>query len=156
MGFLDNDTCTSSTKFFANRLTPTGSCNRPIFGSEEAIPASALWDPATNLDGVKCIAFQQMANQLGIDPASGFPNSPLDSARFRASCWLRQPSSIASKTRSSGRSSGTPSVRCSRATPGAAPSLLANSSRSVDRIQRENLASNAKPGEERQASHPMG
>lgn len=41
--------------------------------------------------------------------------------RFRASCWLRQPLTIASKTCSSGRSSGRPSIRCSRADPGTSP-----------------------------------
>jgi hypothetical protein len=44
--------------------------------------------------------------------------SIVDSARLRVSCWLHQPSSIASNTWSSGRSSATPSAKCSRTTPG--------------------------------------
>jgi hypothetical protein len=40
------------------------------------------------------------------------------SARFRASCCARHPSSIAANTCSSGCSSGTPAARCSPADPG--------------------------------------
>jgi hypothetical protein len=43
---------------------------------------------------------------------------------LRASCWLRHPSSIAVNTCSSGRSSGTPLARCTRAAPGTPTSLF--------------------------------
>ena len=70
-GFLNYDTCVSWDATFANRITPTASCG-------SAIPVAARWDPVTNPDGVKCSVTQQLANQLGIDPATGFARSPLD------------------------------------------------------------------------------
>lgn len=45
--------------------------------------------------------------------------SIVENARFRASCWLRQPSSIAVNTCSSGRSSDRSLTRCSPTAPGA-------------------------------------
>ncbi|WIX90441.1 DUF6351 family protein [Amycolatopsis sp. DG1A-15b] len=70
-GFASYDTCVSWDKTFASRATATGSCNA-------AIPVSARWDPVTNPRGVKCNSNEQLANQLGRDPETGFVRSPLD------------------------------------------------------------------------------
>ncbi|KAA9166289.1 hypothetical protein FPZ12_001600 [Amycolatopsis acidicola] len=71
-GYRDYTTCTSWELTFANRATATGSCNA-------AIPVAARWDPVTNPDGVKCNANEQLVNQFGRDPATGFVPSTLDS-----------------------------------------------------------------------------
>jgi hypothetical protein len=71
-GFLDYTTCTSWDVTFANRATATGSC-------PAAIPVAARWDPVTNPDGVRCGSLEQLANQLGRDPRTGFVRSTLDS-----------------------------------------------------------------------------
>lgn len=70
-GFNDYTTCKSWDATFANRSTATGSCDPAI------IPPAEQWSPA-NPDGVICNSDEQIVNQLGIDPATGFPNSPLD------------------------------------------------------------------------------
>src|SRR5258708_8620766 len=56
---------------FAKRSTATGSCNA-------AIPVADQWNPVTNPNGVICNSDEQIVNQVGIDPSTGFPNSPLD------------------------------------------------------------------------------
>ncbi|WP_410571146.1 DUF6351 family protein [Amycolatopsis sp. cmx-4-61] len=71
-GFPSYDSCTSWDATFASRATATGSCNA-------AIPVPARWDPVTNPGGVKCNSNEQLANQLGRDPRTGFVRSPLDS-----------------------------------------------------------------------------
>ncbi|GAB2986375.1 hypothetical protein GCM10017788_08450 [Amycolatopsis acidiphila] len=71
-GYNDYTTCTSWEVTFANRATATGSCNA-------AIPVSARWDPVTNPGGVKCSSNEQLVNQFGRDPRTGFVRSPLDS-----------------------------------------------------------------------------
>ncbi|MGW4059346.1 DUF6351 family protein [Amycolatopsis sp. NPDC004747] len=70
-GFGSYDTCVSWDKTFASRATATGSCNA-------AIPVPARWDPVTNPGGVKCNSNEQLVNQLGRDPKTGFVRSPLD------------------------------------------------------------------------------
>ncbi|MGH9116862.1 MAG: DUF6351 family protein [Acidimicrobiales bacterium] len=70
-GFGSYHVCTSWDITFANRATATDSC-------DPAVPVAARWDPVTNPDGVKCAAIEQVANQLGRDPATGFVRSPLD------------------------------------------------------------------------------
>lgn len=77
-GFEQYETCVSWDKVFGNRLTPTGSCNNLILHTDDAIPVSAEWNAVTNPRGVICDPFQQMANQLGINPATGFANNTLD------------------------------------------------------------------------------
>jgi uncharacterized tannase-like protein DUF6351 len=77
-GFEQYESCVSWDEVFGNRLTPTGSCNNLILNTDDAIPASAEWNAVTNPDGIKCDPFQQMANQLGINPATGFANTTLD------------------------------------------------------------------------------
>ncbi|MDN3359656.1 DUF6351 family protein [Actinomadura sp. DC4] len=70
-GFTDYTTCVSWDQTFASRSTATDSCN-------PAIPVSARWDPVTNPGGVKCNSGEQLVNQLGRDPRTGFVRSPLD------------------------------------------------------------------------------
>jgi hypothetical protein len=70
-GYLDYTTCQSWDQTFANRITATDSCN-------SAVPASARWDPITNPDGVKCSAYEQLVNQLGRNPSTGFVRATLD------------------------------------------------------------------------------
>ncbi|MEV4049907.1 DUF6351 family protein [Amycolatopsis sp. NPDC049688] len=70
-GFASYDSCVSWDKTFASRATATGSCNA-------AIPVPARWDPVTNPGGVKCNSNEQLVNQLGRDPVTGFVRSPLD------------------------------------------------------------------------------
>ena len=70
-GYNDYTTCVSWDDTFANRATATGSCNPTI------IPPAEQWSPA-NPNGIICNSDEQIVNQLGVDPATGFPNSPLD------------------------------------------------------------------------------
>jgi len=70
-GYNDYTTCESWDATFANRATATGSCNPAI------IPPAEQWSP-TNPTGIICNSDEQIVNQLGVDPATGFPNSPLD------------------------------------------------------------------------------
>ncbi|WP_439378689.1 DUF6351 family protein [Amycolatopsis lexingtonensis] len=70
-GFASYDSCVSWDLTFASRATATGSCNA-------AIPVAARWDPVTNPGGVKCNSNEQLVNQLGRDPRTGFVRSPLD------------------------------------------------------------------------------
>jgi hypothetical protein len=70
-GYNDYTTCESWDATFANRSTATGSCNPAI------IPPAEQWS-ATNPTGIICNSDEQIVNQLGVDPATGFPNSPLD------------------------------------------------------------------------------
>jgi hypothetical protein len=70
-GFLSYDSCVSWDATFANRITATGSC-------DPSIPVALRWDPVTNPTGVKCSAAEQLVNQLGRDPRTGFARSPLD------------------------------------------------------------------------------
>lgn len=70
-GYLDFTSCHSWDLTFASRSTATDSCNA-------AIPVSARWDPVTNPNGVICNSDEQIVNQLGVDPTTGFPRSPLD------------------------------------------------------------------------------
>ncbi|MFS8097436.1 DUF6351 family protein [Lentzea alba] len=77
-GFPSYSTCRSWDQSFANRITPTGSCNKQIFSVSDAIPAEAMWNRETNPNGVKCSMNQQLANQFGIDPRTGFAHSALD------------------------------------------------------------------------------
>lgn len=78
VGFQDPTTCESWTLTFANRLTATGSCNSGDISADDVIPLSAEWNPTTNPGGIKCSLTQQLANQLGIDPTTGFANSFVD------------------------------------------------------------------------------
>jgi hypothetical protein len=70
-GYNDYTTCVSWDNTFANRSTATGSCDPSI------IPPAEQWSP-TNPNGIICNSDEQIVNQLGVDPTTGFPNSPLD------------------------------------------------------------------------------
>jgi hypothetical protein len=70
-GYNDYTTCESWDETFANRATATGSCDPTI------IPPAEQWSP-TNPNGIICNSDEQIVNQLGVVPATGFPNSPLD------------------------------------------------------------------------------
>ncbi|MGN6867573.1 MAG: DUF6351 family protein [Solirubrobacteraceae bacterium] len=70
-GYNDYTSCKSWDFTFANRSTATGSCNPAV------IPPAEQWSP-TNPTGIICNSDEQIVNQLGVDPATGFPNSPLD------------------------------------------------------------------------------
>jgi hypothetical protein len=70
-GFADYETCVSWDQTFASRSTATDSC-------DPAIPVAVRWDPVTNPDGLKCNSTEQIVNQLGRDPRTGFVRSVLD------------------------------------------------------------------------------
>jgi Tannase-like family of unknown function (DUF6351) len=70
-GYNDYTTCQSWDLTFANRATATGSCN-------PAIPVADQWNPVTNPHGIICNSVEQIVNQVGTNPSTGFPNSPLD------------------------------------------------------------------------------
>jgi hypothetical protein len=70
-GYNDYTTCVSWDNTFANRSTATGSCNPAI------IPPAEQWS-LSNPTGIICNSDEQIVNQLGVDPTTGFPNSPLD------------------------------------------------------------------------------
>ncbi|HEX3791960.1 MAG TPA: DUF6351 family protein [Pseudonocardiaceae bacterium] len=71
VGYTDYETCVSWDETFASRSTATDSCNA-------AIPVAARWDPVTNPNGVKCNANEQLVNQFGRNPKTGFVRSTLD------------------------------------------------------------------------------
>ena len=56
---------------FASRLNAVEAC-------PSAIPTAARYHPATNPDGIRCTSFEQVATQLGRNPANGFAWRPLD------------------------------------------------------------------------------
>jgi Tannase-like family of unknown function (DUF6351) len=70
-GYNDYTTCKSWDVTFSNRATATGSCNA-------AIPLADRWNATTNPHGIICNSNEQIVNQVGVDPATGFPNSVLD------------------------------------------------------------------------------
>lgn len=70
-GFRSFSSCGSWDATFASRATATDSC-------DPAIPLAARYDPVTNPGGVKCSFLEQLVNQLGRDPETGFVRSPLD------------------------------------------------------------------------------
>ena len=69
-GYNDYTTCVSWDDTFANRSTATGSC-------DPSIPVVDRWSPANPM-GIICNSNEQIVNQLGVDPTTGFPNSALD------------------------------------------------------------------------------
>jgi hypothetical protein len=70
-GYLDYTTCQSWEATFSNRATATGSC-------PAIIPVDARWNPVTNPHGIICNSNEQLANQFGRDPRTGFVRSTLD------------------------------------------------------------------------------
>ena len=76
-GFGFYSSCTSWDATFANRIQATASCNPAIPATVPGDP-NTIWNATTNPGGVRCDARQQLVNQLGVDPATGFAPSPLD------------------------------------------------------------------------------
>ncbi|MDQ0376255.1 DUF6351 family protein [Amycolatopsis thermophila] len=70
-GFTSYSTCVSWEQTFASRATATGSC-------DPSIPVAQRWDPVSNPDGVICNSNEQLVNQFGRDPRTGFVRSTLD------------------------------------------------------------------------------
>jgi hypothetical protein len=70
-GFGTYGSCNSWHVAFANRTNALEAC-------PSAIPVEARYDPVTNPGGIRCTAVEQVANQLGRDPATGFVYRPLD------------------------------------------------------------------------------
>jgi hypothetical protein len=56
---------------FASRTNALEAC-------PSAVPAPARYHPVTNPGGIKCTSFEQIATQLGRNPANGFAWRPLD------------------------------------------------------------------------------
>ncbi len=76
-GFGFYSSCPSWDGSFANRIQATASCNPAIPATVPGDP-NTIWNATTNPDGVRCDARQQLVNQLGVDPTTGFAPSPLD------------------------------------------------------------------------------
>lgn len=76
-GFGFYSSCPSWDASFANRIQATASCNPAIPATVPGDP-NTIWNATTNPDGVKCDARQQIVNQLGVDPSTGFAPNPLD------------------------------------------------------------------------------
>jgi hypothetical protein len=70
-GFGTYGSCNSWHLAFANRTNALEAC-------PSAIPVTARYDPVTNPTGIRCTAVEQVANQLGRDPETGFVYRPLD------------------------------------------------------------------------------
>jgi hypothetical protein len=70
-GFLTEDVCRDWEATFANRSTAVGSC-------PDIIPDEIRWNPDKNPRGLKCSAAEQVVNQLGRDPRTGFVRSLFD------------------------------------------------------------------------------
>jgi len=70
-GFGTFNSCLFWHLAFASRTNALEAC-------PTAVPASALYHPVTNPGGIKCTSFEQIATQLGRNPANGFAWRPLD------------------------------------------------------------------------------
>jgi hypothetical protein len=70
-GFVNFGTCSTWAANFGNRVNALEGC-------PAAVPVPARYDPVTNPGGIKCTGYEQLANQLGRDPATGFVYRPLD------------------------------------------------------------------------------
>ena len=54
-----------------------------------AIPTAARYHPVTNPDGIRCTSFEQIATQLGRNPANGFAWRPLDNIGTQDAAGIR-------------------------------------------------------------------
>lgn len=63
--------CLNWDRAFASRVNATEAC-------PPAIPPSELYHPVTNPGGIKCTTAEQLVNQVGRDPRTGFARSSLD------------------------------------------------------------------------------
>jgi hypothetical protein len=79
-GFGSFETCAvfgQSITAGIGSLQPTPGCDPSIPATVPGDPAT-VWNATTNPDGVKCGVLEQIVNQLGTDPATGFANSYID------------------------------------------------------------------------------
>jgi Tannase-like family of unknown function (DUF6351) len=70
-GFGSFNSCNLWHLAFASRTNALEAC-------PSAIPVSTLYNPVTNPNGIRCTSFEQIATQLGRNPANGFAWRPLD------------------------------------------------------------------------------
>ena len=70
-GFGTFTSCNLWHLAFASRTNALEAC-------PSAVPTTALYHPVTNPGGIKCTSFEQIATQLGRNPANGFAWRPLD------------------------------------------------------------------------------
>lgn len=70
-GFVSAGTC----QFWRNTFLPG---INPTVGCSPKIPATKIYDPKSNPDGLRCTLPDANINQLGVDPATGFARNPLD------------------------------------------------------------------------------
>jgi hypothetical protein len=70
-GFATFGSCVSWDRFFASRGNATEAC-------PPAIPVQFLYNPVTNPGGIKCTTAEQLVNQLGRDPQTGFARGYYD------------------------------------------------------------------------------
>lgn len=69
-GHASTGTCESWSNLFLGAIDPTVGCAPEL--------AQQVYDPVTNPDGVRCTLPDINVNTLGVDPASGFAQRPLD------------------------------------------------------------------------------
>ena len=70
-GFGTFNSCLFWHLAFASRTNALEAC-------PTAVPVAARYNPVTNPGGIKCTSFEQIATQLGRNPANGFAWRPLD------------------------------------------------------------------------------
>ncbi len=70
-GYGTFNSCSLWHLAFASRTNALEAC-------PTAIPVSARYHPVTNPNGIRCTSFEQIATQLGRNPANGFAWRPLD------------------------------------------------------------------------------
>ena len=70
-GFGTFNSCNLWHLAFASRTNALEAC-------PSAIPVAALYNPTTNPNGIRCTSIEQVANQIGRNPANGFVWRPLD------------------------------------------------------------------------------
>ena len=70
-GFGSFASCNLWHLAFASRTNALEAC-------PTAVPVAARYNPVTNPSGIKCTSFEQIATQLGRNPANGFAWRPLD------------------------------------------------------------------------------
>jgi hypothetical protein len=70
-GHRTSQICRDWDLLFTDRLDPDTGC-------DSSVPAELIYHPEDNPDGVRCTLQDSLVNLLGIDPATGFANRPLD------------------------------------------------------------------------------
>ena len=88
-GHLTAGTCTFWDQTFASNVNPSAACSLALLGAagdavgglpEElpSLPPEAIYDAATNPDGLRCTLQDANVNYLGADPETGFALRPWD------------------------------------------------------------------------------